>query len=361
MSEVRAVVTDGSGNMDFSSLQLEDRLHPDDVLISPIATGICLSDIKLVTTRDGYYPTTLGHEALGRVFDIGSNVSAVSRGDLVLTTVAPVCGICGHCRQGFGNLCLSGGSVVAGSQPDGAFRLTDADGLAVGQYCFIGSLSERFITHCNQLLAIPHHLASHPEVATISCSLSTAAGAVFLREDAVKAGTVAVVGAGSLGTSLLLVLQAVGASDITVIDSDPTRLAHAETLADVRVGTPEDVIARGQNFQTVFESSSYGFGMPFALRVTSRGGECVAIGMPAYGALSQIDHWSLVGEQKTVSGTVTTSRSPWPIYQRLLDLRESGSLRIETIVQKTFSFEDAIVALTGMRDQAFGKALVLNN
>ena len=363
LRQIRAVVVEADGNAALREIGLDDTLRPHDVLVRPLATGICMSDVKLMLAPDGYYPTVLGHELLGVVEGVGEAVIRCAPGDTVVATVAPVCGQCRFCKAGHGNLCLSGGSVVSGHQPNGEFRLFGGNGAPVGQYCFLGTLADLIVTTENQLMSISASYQTKPAVAMLSCSLSTAAGAVYEQQPyLLTASSVAVVGAGGLGSCTLMALKSIEVGNITVIDPDPSRLARAKKLgADIAV-TLEETSALAR-FDVVFEASMYGAGLPLALHLTERGGRCVTMGMPPYGTrLDNFDHWGLVSEQRTLVGTVTTTASPWDTYIRILSAHEIGCLPFTELVDKYYAGLDAAIeAIRDAREHRVGKAVVLHN
>ncbi|OYT61425.1 MAG: alcohol dehydrogenase, partial [Thermofilum sp. ex4484_15] len=101
-------------------LELEDipvpELGPYEVLVRVKACGICGSDIHMVETDgEGYMlypgltklPVVPGHELSGVVEKIGSKVTAVKPGDMVMSEEMLWCGRCYYCRSGFLNQCVN--------------------------------------------------------------------------------------------------------------------------------------------------------------------------------------------------------------------------------------------------------------
>ena len=113
---------------DEVGLRLEDVSEPatgiNDVLIRVDRTGICGTDIhiwdwndwarKTVTT-----PLVIGHEFVGRIVEVGSNVTDFHPGDRVSGEGHVVCGRCRHCLAGRRHLCANAKGV--GVQRPGAF------------------------------------------------------------------------------------------------------------------------------------------------------------------------------------------------------------------------------------------------
>ena len=104
--------------------ELDDPpLGPRDVRVQIDASGVCHSD--LTVQKGGVpmpVPIILGHEGAGTVLEVGKEVSRVKKGDSVIASFIPACGICFHCLQDESNLCeksnemmLAGRGVRKGS------------------------------------------------------------------------------------------------------------------------------------------------------------------------------------------------------------------------------------------------------
>jgi threonine 3-dehydrogenase len=109
-------------------LRLEDVPEPEvginDVLIRVDRTGICGTDVHIWDWNDWAEqtvttPLVIGHEFVGRIEDVGSNVSDFHPGDRVSGEGHVVCGRCRHCLAGRRHLCANAKAI--GVQRPGAF------------------------------------------------------------------------------------------------------------------------------------------------------------------------------------------------------------------------------------------------
>src|SRR5437867_1187405 len=79
---------------------------PRDVVVRVGASGVCHSDLSIV---HGYLPippgTILGHEGVGEVEAVGTEVTRVEPGDRVIASFVPACGTCFFCVRDRSNLC----------------------------------------------------------------------------------------------------------------------------------------------------------------------------------------------------------------------------------------------------------------
>lgn len=91
--------------------------HPKDVIIKVTLTAICGSDIHL---KNGHIPTTagyiLGHEYVGIIDQVGSDVCNFKVGDRVVGAGTPFCGECENCKSGNIQRCLNGGIFGSGKE-----------------------------------------------------------------------------------------------------------------------------------------------------------------------------------------------------------------------------------------------------
>src|SRR5262249_12510829 len=110
------------------------RPGPRDILVEIAACGVCRTDLHVVDGElpDPKLPIVPGHEIVGRVATIGSQVAGFAVGERVgVPWLGHTCGICPYCRAGRENLC--GTPVFTGYTRDGGYAshtLADAD------YCF---------------------------------------------------------------------------------------------------------------------------------------------------------------------------------------------------------------------------------
>ncbi len=85
------------------------RCGPGDVILRPIAAGICAGDMQHYGGRNPYtkYPLVCGHEVCGTITEVGDAVSRFKRGDLVVIEPVVGCGHCYPCRHGKPNCCMN--------------------------------------------------------------------------------------------------------------------------------------------------------------------------------------------------------------------------------------------------------------
>jgi glucose 1-dehydrogenase len=200
--------------------------QPDQVLLQMLEVGVCGTDREIAHGAIGEAPPgdqhlIIGHESLARVAAVGSAVSAVSEGDLVVATVRRGCGRCPSCLAGAVDFCTTGAYIEHGIKQlngfmteyvvDGAEFLVPlpADLRQVGVLLEPLSVGEKAI---EQALSVLRRLPRPP--GRLDRPMEAGDWGVGLRA--------LVAGSGPIGMLGAMILRAHGA-EVTVIDrSDDT-------------------------------------------------------------------------------------------------------------------------------------------
>ena len=270
-----------------------------EVLLKLKYCGVCHSDVHI---RDGHFelgggkrlamserglslPTTLGHEPYGTIVAAGPEAGIVSIGEDRLVYPWTGCGACARCRDGLDNFCMS--ARYLGLQRPGGY----ADHLLVPHPSYLVDASG----------------IDPAWAATLSCSGLASYSAVSKLGDIPREEWVAVVGAGGLGLSVLLMLRAMGHERVVVIDIDKAKLYAAENAGAAVVNIREaDAAAKirqisgGALFGAVdlvgtTETSSLSLGL---LR---KGGRLILVGL--YGGEISVSIVSTIVRAVTIQGS----------------------------------------------------------
>lgn len=181
-----------------------------DAIIRMVKTTICGTDLHIIKGDTPEVPqyTTLGHEGIGIVESVGSNVNNFKVGDKVIVSCISSCGKCYYCKKGIYAHCENGGGWILGHLVDG----TQAEYVKV-------PFADNSLYHAPTSL-------SDEALVMLSDILPTGYEIGVLK---VKPGsTVAIVGAGPVGLASLLTAQFYSPSKIIMIDLDDHRLATAK-------------------------------------------------------------------------------------------------------------------------------------
>ncbi|HSW42429.1 MAG TPA: L-threonine 3-dehydrogenase, partial [Patescibacteria group bacterium] len=301
----------------------EPRVGINDVLVRVRRTGICGTDLHIEAwdpwaAKTIVPPLVVGHEFVGEITEVGSNVSDFAPGDLVSGEGHVVCGRCRHCLAGRRHLCPR--TIGLGVGRDGAFA----------QYVAL------------PMTNIWHHWPGiDEEVAAIfdpfGNAVHTALAFPVLGED------VLVSGAGPIGLMATAVARHAGARFVVVSEPNPVRRAIAErmgaTLAvDPRERDLRDVAAElgmVEGFDVALEMSGNAAALRTAIGAMAHGGGIAILGIPTEEI--SIDVNEIVFKMLTLRGIY--GREMYETWYKMTVMLQSG-LDIRPAITHRFSFRD---------------------
>ncbi len=315
---------EGIGKIGF-----EERPIPtpkeNEVLVKLEYVGICGSDIHYYEYgRIGDYivepPFVLGHEAGGVIVEVGSKVTHLKEGDKVALEPGATCGHCEFCKKGLYNLC-SDVRFFATPPIDGVFLEYVAH---EADLCF--KLPENVSTMEGALiepLAVGFHAAGQ--------------GGAQIGQSA------AVFGAGCIGLMSLLALQAMGVTDITVIDFVDSRLKKAKELGATHTinGAKDDVIQTlskqtgGRGIDLSIDTSGSEKAASQAIHIARKGSTIVMVGYSKSGTVC-VPMSDVLNKELTIT-SVFRYRHRYPMA---IDAVASGKINVKDVVTNIFKFSD---------------------
>jgi len=326
-------------------LELQEIAEPsigiNDVLIRVRKTGICGTDLH-IESWDSWAadtirpPLTVGHEFVGEIVAIGSNVSDYRPGDLVSGEGHVVCGRCRHCLAGRRHLCAR--TVGLGVGRDGAFA---------------------------EYVALPmtnvwHHWPGiDEEVAAIfdpfGNAVHTALAFPVLGED------VLVSGAGPIGLMATAVARHAGARFIVVSEPNPVRRELAGRMGATVVVDPRERDLREvgaelgmvEGFDVALEMSGNAEALQTAIGAMAHGG-CIAIlGIPTEEIA--LDMSQVVFKMLTLRGIY--GREMYETWYKMTVMLQSG-LDIRPAITHRFPFREFAAAFAAARSGDAGKVIM---
>jgi threonine 3-dehydrogenase len=319
----------------------EPTIGINDVLIRVHRTGICGTDLHIEAwepwaERTIVPPLVVGHEFVGEIVEVGSNVVDFRPGDLVSGEGHVVCGRCRHCLAGRRHLCAN--SIGLGVGRDGAFA----------EYVVL------------PMTNVWHHWTGiDPEVAAIfdpfGNAVHTALSFSVLGED------VLVSGAGPIGLMATAVVRHAGARHIVVSEPNAFRrelaIRMGATVAvDPRERPLADVWAElgmVEGFDVALEMS----GNPDALRTAivnmAHGGGIAMLGIPSEDIA--LDMNQVVFKMLTIKGIY--GREMYETWYKMTVMLQSG-LDIRPAITHRFSFREHEAAFAAARSGESGKVIM---
>jgi threonine dehydrogenase-like Zn-dependent dehydrogenase len=278
--------------------------EPTDALVTVTRACICGSDLwPYKAMEQSEKGVVMGHEAIGVVESVGSDVRNLKAGDLVIMPFAYSDGTCAFCHEGLNTSCVHGGffgnEEVAGAQAE-AVRVPLADGtlyaLPVGRD---DALMPSLLT-LSDVMGTGHHAASTAKVG--------------------PGKSVTVVGDGAVGLCGVLAARRLGAEQIIIMGRHPDRIALAREFGatDVVSERGEEAIERvreltnGFGVHSVLECVGTEQAMLTSVSIVRAGGAVGRVGVPHYDAIPLA--------QPTFYNNVTVSGGPAPVRSYIEEL-----------------------------------------
>lgn len=312
---------------------------PTDAIVKVAAGCVCGSDLWPYRDEDTDGWRTIGHEAIGEVVAVGSDVSAFGEGDFVVVPFCHCDGTCPHCLAGAHSACQNLGMTASGQAE--YTRVTQADG---------------------SLVAVP---GGRPDDALLPSLLTLTDVMATGWHAAVSAGvrpgaTVAVVGDGAVGLCGVLAASAMGAERVVALSRHEPRqeLARAFGATDV---VPE----RGKAATAALRELTDGIGADAVL-------ECVGTGDAVRTAFAIARPGSTVGfvgvphgvelpVQRMFSTNVGLAGGMAPVRRYLPDLLErvlAGSIDPGRVFDLALPLEEAPEAYRAMDERRAIKVML---
>src|SRR5664280_79534 len=293
-------------------LWLDDIAEPtmgiNDVLIRVRYAGICGTDVHIFEWDDWAQktirvPMTIGHEFVGKIVAVGSNVNDFFPGDIVSGEGHVVCGRCRNCLAGRRHLCASTQGV--GVNRPGAFA---------------------------ELIALPmtniwrHNPGINQEVAAIfdpfGNAVHTALSFPVLGED------VLITGAGPIGIMAIPVVRHAGARHVVITDLNPFRLELARKMgATLAINPTERSLAEVQKqlgmvegFDVGLEMSGNSRALGDMLANMSHGARIAMLGIPS--EEMSIDWRTVIFHMLTIKGIY--GREMYETWYKMSVMLQSG-------------------------------------
>lgn len=247
---------------------------PGDVAIDILFCGVCHSDVHTARGEWGgtLYPCVPGHEIVGRVREIGTEVKKFSVGDLVgVGCMVDSCGTCPSCQESEEQYCTGSGFV-------GTYNGRDDH---LGGHTF-GGYSKSIVVDQDFVLSIGHEEADLAGVAPLLCAGITTYSP--LRHWKVGPGQkVGVVGLGGLGHMGVKIAAAMGA-EVTVFTTSPGKRDDALALGASEVVISRDaeqMAAQAGQFDFILNTVAAPLNLDPYLAALKRDGTMVLVGVPA--------------------------------------------------------------------------------
>ncbi|WP_076460227.1 zinc-dependent alcohol dehydrogenase family protein [Limosilactobacillus caccae] len=341
---MKATVFMEPGKMEIHEVEKPAIQKPTDAILKVVRACVCGSDLwwyRGISNRK--HGSTVGHEAIGIVEEVGADVKNVKPGDFVIAPFTHGCGHCAACLAGFDGNCMNDENDGGGYQSE-YLRFTNADWALVK---VPGKPADYTDEQLNDLL-------------TLSDVMATGYHAAASAE--VKEGdTVAVIGDGAVGLCGVIGAKLRGASRIIALShhEDRAKLATAFGATDIVSARGDDAIKAvmeltdGNGVDAVLECVGAVSAIEQAGQLARPGAIVGRVGVPQTEPASNRLFFKNIGLRGGIASVTTHDR------QVLLDAVLKGEIHPDRVFTKRFNLDEIQKAYEAMDKREAIKSLVI--
>ena len=319
----------------------EPTIGINDVLIRVLRTGICGTDVHIYdwnewARRTIKIPLTIGHEFVGEIVAVGSNVNDFHPGELVSGEGHVVCGRCRNCMAGRRHLCAH------------------TSGVGVNR---AGCFAERIALPMANIWR--HDPKVDRDAAAIFDPFGNAVHTALTFD--VVGEDVLITGAGPIGIMAAAVVRHAGARFVVITDVNEYRLNLARKMkVDLALNVTKTSIADAQKqlgmaegFDVALEMSGNPTALRDAIHNMAHGGRIAILGIPE--SEFAIDWRDVIFNMLTIQGIY--GRRMYESWYKMTVMLQSG-LDIQPVITHRFSYSDFEQAFQVMRSGNSGKVIL---
>ena len=287
-------------------LIIEDMKTPEpgseEVLIKFSLAGICGSDHTLYHGKFGVpLPVIPGHEAIGRIEEIGDGVSGLAVGQRVTVQPNFSCGSCPLCRAGHKNICPS--KIRLGVDTNGVF-------------------AEYAVAPADYVWPVPDGIEDEVAVFTEPLAVTVHALNIWAPQ---KGDQTLVFGSGIMGL-LALQLAAAKGAEVTACDLVETRLAMAKQLgAFSTIGPGDSFESFYDTFKVIYETSGSPVALEKVIRLAAPRGKIVILSLP--GKDHPVPTDLIVRKELQIMGSLIYTNE----FPESMDILKSGKIKTDLL------------------------------
>lgn len=364
-----AAIADGQGGFVIEPISVRAP-RSGEVRVRMTAAGLCHTDHASLRWPG---PLVLGHEGAGVVESVGPDVAQqhpqLHPGQPVLLNWAIPCGRCPQCHRGRGSLCerTHGVDAALGSSAPAPGH-TLWRGQPVERSFKLGTFAEHTLVRAEALTVRPAQLPAR-HACILGCGVMTGVGAAINVAQVQPGDTVAVVGCGGVGLSVVQGARLAGAVRIVAIDRRPAALQRALALgATHKLEAADDdpqaeqlaaavrALTGGRGADHAFEATGLAALAFLPLKLCRHGGNAVQLS-GAHGPVSveMPQFWWDKRYLVPLYGGCLPDRD----FPRLFDWAARGELQLDSLVTHTYRLRELSQAMDDMLTGRSAKGVIL--
>jgi len=333
-----------------------------EVKVKVVACAICHSDVHQIRGDwSAPLPLVAGHEAAGIVEEVGPDVTRVQVGDHVVMSLLRSCGHCYYCAKGETHLCE--GTFALQTET----RLHNKKGEPIVQSIKCAAFAEYSVVDQSQLVPIPKEIP-FDSASLLACGVITGLGAVVNTAHVGVGETVAVIGVGGVGLNAIQGAALSGAHPIIALDLLDNKLQAALDFGAthaVKVGGKEEpadavkALTSGRGVDYAFVTVGSPIAVAQAITLIRRGGTLVLVGIPDDKATHPLLLAHTVWQERRILGSSMGSTRLSVQVPQLVDLYQSGRLKLDELISRRYPLEGINEAIAAMeRGEALRNVIV---
>lgn len=342
---MKAAILVEPGKMEMREVEKVRLEKPTDALIRIVRACVCGSDLwwfRGISQREGNTPA--GHEAIGVVEEVGSEVTDIQVGDFVIVPFTHGCGHCAACRAGFDGNCLNREAGLVGYQGE-YLRFSNANWALVkipGQPSDYSDAMLNSLLTLSDVMATGYHAAKTAEV---------------------KSGdTVVVMGDGAVGLCGVIAAKMLGAGRIIAMSRHKDRQALArefgatDIIAERGDEAVEKVLAltNQAGADAILECVGTEQSVETAVKIARPGALIGRVGVPQKAEMNTNElFWKNIGLRGGIASVTTYDK------EVLLQAVLKGEIEPGKVFTQRFDLEHIQAAYDAMDQRTAIKSLVL--
>lgn len=317
---MKALLMEAYKKLTFTEVPDPEITEPQDILVRVKAVSICGSDVHGFDGSTGRRkpPIIMGHEAAGEIAAIGPGVKNFQVGDRITFDSTIYCGHCFYCQRGEVNLC------------DNRMVL----GVSCDEYRRHGAFAEYVVVPEHICYPLPEGLSY--EEAAMTEPVGVAAHAFRITEMDLNE-SVAVVGSGLIGLTLIQILRSAIAGPIVALDPEESRRQKSLEIgadlaldpADPELDAKIRQISAGRGIDRVFEAVGMTAPIQTAITIVRKGGSVTLIGNVS--PTIELPLQKVVTRQIRLQGSCSIAGE----YPIALDLMSRKKIHVRRLISRT--------------------------
>jgi len=259
----------------------------------------------------------------------------------------PGCGRCRWCASGMQNLCDLGANVLTGCRSDGSFRMS-IDGQPIGQGAGISTFCEDTVVDVASCVKVDKDLPLE-KACLVGCGVGTGWGSVVNAAEARPGQTIIIMGIGGIGINAVQGASHVGATHVIAVDpvefKRETALSLGATHAFATMDEAADFarsVTNGQGADSAVVTTGVlkTEHVAQAFSAIRKAGTVVVTGIGKVDEEVRVPAFELTLFQKRVQGALFGASSPSRDIPWMLQLYQSGKLRLDELITTTYKLDD---------------------